>query len=151
MAPAYGLPALKAFLGADPGKKDPEIIIDFRDGPHGGAGVFAGGLLFDGDGGGKPPDGVVFGFFHLADELPGIGGKGFHIPALALGKDGVKGQAGLAGPGDTGEHHHLFFGDVDVDIFEIVFPGPPDNDPVKLFGTRFQTCFLPWPDLWCCC
>ncbi len=47
---AYGLVAFYAGLMADAGEEHPQIVVDFSDGADGGAGIFAGRLLFDGDG-----------------------------------------------------------------------------------------------------
>ena len=51
-----------------------------------------------------------------------------HPPPLALGIDGIKGKAGFAGTAEAGKDHHLISGDGQVYIFQIVFPGTPDND-----------------------
>ena len=102
---------------ADSGPEQAEVVINFRYRTHGGAGVPAGGFLVDGDGGGEAVDVVHIGLFHLAQEHPGVGGEGLHIPPLALGIDGVEGQRGLARPGQAGDDHQLVSGDGHVDIF----------------------------------
>ena len=48
------LAALGAVGHAHPGPEEPEIVVDLRHRPHGGAGVFGGGLLVDGDGRERP-------------------------------------------------------------------------------------------------
>ena len=120
--------ALGAVGRARPGPEQAEIVIDLRDGAHGGAGVFAGGLLVDGDGGGEALDIVHVRLVHLAQEHPGVGGKALHVPPLALGVNGVESQGGLAGAGEARHHHQLVPGDGDVDIFQIVGPGAFDDD-----------------------
>ena len=47
-----------------PGPEQAEIVIDLGDGAHGGAGILAGGLLVDGDGGGEAVD-VVLSLIHI--------------------------------------------------------------------------------------
>ena len=79
--------------------------MNLRHRAHGGAGIFGGGLLVDGDGGGKAVDVVHVRLVHLPQKLPGIGGQGFHISPLSLGVDGVKGQRGFSRTGKPGEDH----------------------------------------------
>ena len=110
VAPAHLLPAPVAVLGSDARIENPEVVVDLGNRPHRGTGVRARGLLFDGDGRGKPADRFVSGFLHLADELPRVGGQGLHVPSLSLGKDGVDGEAGLPGPGHAGEDDELLLG-----------------------------------------
>ncbi len=88
--------ALGAVGRADSGPEQAEVVVDLRHRAYGGPGVPAGGFLVDGDGGGEAVDVIHIGLFHLAQEHPGVGGEGLHIPPLALGIDGVEGQRGLA-------------------------------------------------------
>ena len=114
------LAAVGAVGGAHPGPQQAEVVVDLRHRAHGGAGVFAGGLLVDGDGRGQAVDVVHVGLLHLPQEHPGVGAEALHIAPLALGVDGVKGQRRLAAAGEAGEHHQLVPGDGDVDIFQVV-------------------------------
>ena len=82
---------------ADAGEQKAQIVVDLRDRADGGAGVLAGGLLFDGDGRGESFDGLHVRLFHLLQELAGVGREGFHVAALPFGVDGIEGQGGLAG------------------------------------------------------
>ena len=108
--PFDGLAALWAMGLADAGIEQAEIIVDLRHRAHGGAGVVGGAFLVDADGRGKPLDIVHVGLFHLAQKLPGIGGQGFHIPPLAFGVNGIKGQGGFAAAGKAGEYDQLIPG-----------------------------------------
>ena len=56
------------------------------------------GPLFDGDGRGEPLDQVHVRLVHELQELPGVGGKAFHVAPLPFGVDGVEGEGTLAGP-----------------------------------------------------
>ena len=78
--------------GADAGEENAQIIVDLGDGADGGAGVLAGGLLGDGDGGGQAGDLVDIGFFHLAEKLARVGRKRGNVAALALGVERIEGQ-----------------------------------------------------------
>ncbi len=104
------LAALVTVWLADPGKKEAKIIVDLGDRADGGAGIFAGRLLLDGDGRGQPFDRLHIRLVHLLQELAGIGGKRLHVAALPLGIDGVEGQGRLAGTGNTGDDHQLIAG-----------------------------------------
>ena len=108
-------PALGAVGHADARVHQAQVIVDLGDGAHGGARVAAGGLLVDGDGRGQALDHVHLRLVHLAQELPGVAGQGFHISALALGIDGVEGQGRLSRAGQAGHDDQLVAGKVDVD------------------------------------
>src|SRR3954466_5836024 len=68
--------------------------------------------------------------FHLPEKLPGIGRKRLDIAALALGEDRIEGKRGLAGAGESGENDQFLARDFEIDVLEIVLPGPADDDPV---------------------
>ena len=115
---------------AHPCPQQTQVVVDFGHGTHGGAGVFTGRLLVNGDSGRKAVDVVQIWLFHLAQKHPGVGAQGFHIPALTLGVDGVEGQGRLARTGQAGEHHQLVPGDGQVDVFQVVLPGPFDLNKI---------------------
>ena len=119
---------------ADPGEEQAQVVVDLGHRADGGAGVLAGGLLLDGDGRGKPLDGLHIRLFHLLQELAGIGRERLHIAALPLGVDGVEGQGRLARAGDAGDDHQLVAGDLHVDALEVVLAGAFDDDLVVLHG-----------------
>jgi hypothetical protein len=75
-------------------------------------------------------DQIHIGFFQALKKLPGIGGQRFDIAALAFGIQGVEGQGGFTGPGQTGDHHQLVARQTKADVFEVVLPGPFDIDGV---------------------
>ncbi|OQB04888.1 MAG: hypothetical protein BWY20_00218 [Spirochaetes bacterium ADurb.Bin215] len=39
---------------------------------------------------------INIGFVHSPEELTGIGGQGFYIPALTLGENGIEGEGTLS-------------------------------------------------------
>ncbi len=121
------LAALGAVGDADAGVQQAQVIMDFGHRAHGGAGVVPGGLLVDGDGGRKPFNGVHIRLFHLSQKLPGIAGQALHITPLALGKNGVKGQRGLAGTGQACEYDQFAPGKREADVLQVVLPGAFDN------------------------
>ncbi len=116
---------------AGAGKEEAQVVVDLGHGADGGAGVAAGALLVDGDGGGEALDVVDVGLLHLAEELAGVGGEGLDVAALALGVDGVEGERALAGAGEAGDDDELVAGDVDVDVLEVVLAGAADDDGIE--------------------
>ena len=106
------------------------IVVDLGDGADGGAWVVRGALLVDGDGWREAVDVIDVGLIHLAEELAGVGGERFDVAALALGEDGVEGQAALAAAGEAGDDHQLVARDDDVNIFEVMLAGTTNHNPV---------------------
>jgi hypothetical protein len=122
---------------ADPGEEEPQVVVDLGDRPHGGAGIAAGCLLIDGDGRREALDEVHVGLVHLAQELAGVGGEGLHVAALPFGVDSVEGQGGFPRAGKPSEHNQLFPGDLQIDVFQVVLAGTPDDDIFSTFMTPF--------------
>ena len=112
----------------DPGVEQPEVIVDLGHGAHRRAGVVAGGLLVDGDGRRQAGDLVDVGLVHPAQEHPGVAGQAFDIAALAVGIDGVEGEAGLARPRQPGHDDELFPREGQADVFQVVLPRALDDD-----------------------
>ena len=128
-----------------PGKQQPEVVVDLGDRSHRGAGIVGSGLLIDGNGRRKSFDKVYVRLVHLPQELPGIGRKALHVAPLSLGKDGVKGQGGLARTAQPRQHHQLVAGNVYVDVFQIVLSRALDKNLVSHGIAVFQRFSL---DIW---
>ena len=143
------LPAPGAVGNAHPGPQKPQIVVDLRHRANGGPGAFGSGLLIDGNGGRQALNGVYIRLIHLAQKLPGVGAEALHIPALALGVDGIEGQAGFSGTAEPRKHHHFISGDGHIHIFQVILPGAPDNDlivhslPLWLKLTFFAHAIIP--------
>ncbi len=116
---------------AHPRVQQPQVVVDLGDGPDGRPRVAAGRLLVDGHRRGQPVDEVHVGLVHLAEELAGIRRQRLHVPALALGEDGVERQAGLAGAGQPGEHDHRVPGQVERHVLEVVLARPAHNETIS--------------------
>ena len=114
----------KAVLGAarlaDPRKQEPEVVVDLGDRAHGRAGIVGSGLLLDRNRRRQALDVVDVGFLHHGQELPGVRRQRLDVAALALGVEGVEGQRGLPGAGQTRDHDELVPGDVEIDVLEVV-------------------------------
>ena len=105
-----------------------QVVVDLGHRAHGGARVVAGGLLLDADGGRQALDQVHIGLVQPPQELARIGRQALHIAALALGVQGVEGQAGLARARQPGDHHQPVARNVQVDVLEVVRARTADGD-----------------------
>ena len=112
-----------AVLHAYFGIEQAEIVIHLGHGGHGGFAAAARDALLNGYRRRHAANDVDFRPTKRRQKLPGIGRQAFHIAALPLGKDNVKGQGRFARATEPGDHHELIARNVDVDIFEIVVPG----------------------------
>ena len=131
------LAALGAVGDAHPGPEQTQIVVDLRHRANGGAGALGGGLLVNGNGRGQAVDGIHIRLIHLPQKLPGIGAQALHIPPLALGIDGIEGQTGLSRTAEAGKDHHFVSWNLQIHIFQIIFPGTPDNDLIVHSLPRF--------------
>ena len=112
---------------AHPRVQQPQVVVDLGDRADGRPRVAAGRLLVDRHRRGQPVDEVHVRLVHLAEELPGVRRQRLHVPALALGEDRVEGQAGLARPGQPGEHDQGVPGQVERDVLEVVLAGTAND------------------------
>src|SRR5690606_10110727 len=123
---------------AHPGVQQPQVIVDFRDGAHGGARVVSSGLLLDGNRRRQAFDEVDVGLVHQLQELPRVGRQAFYIAALPFGVQGVERQRGLARAGQARYHHQLVAGQVERDVLEVVGARTPNAYRVHQAFQRFQ-------------
>jgi hypothetical protein len=79
-----------------------------------------GGSLLDGDGRGKPLDGIHIGLPQTFQELARVRRQRRHIATLAFSIEGVKSKRGLAGTRKAGEDDQLIARYIRIDIFEIM-------------------------------
>ena len=115
-------------MAGDARVEEAEVLGDFG---NGGDGRFAGAFgyaLFDGDGKGDALEVVDIGARHLLDELPGIGGHGFHEATLPFGEEDVEGEGGLAGSGNSGEDGERVALDGEVDVLQVVLSCSTDGE-----------------------
>ena len=103
--------AVGAKGAAHAGEQQAQKVVALGGGGDGGAGIAGGVFLADGDGRRDAVDLVDVGLFHALQELAGVGGERFDVAALALGVDGVEGERGFAGAGDTRDHSQLVVGE----------------------------------------
>ncbi|TKS58495.1 MAG: hypothetical protein EWM73_03519 [Nitrospira sp.] len=130
--------ALEAGGTPDTGKKETEVVVDFRHGADRGPGVVAGALLLDGNGRREPFDRIDVGFAHLFEKLTGIGRERLDVPTLPLGIDRIEGQRRLARSAQPRDHDELVPWDRHVDVLEIVLPRPFNDDRVMHQGQDYS-------------
>ena len=73
-------------------EQEAEVVVNLRYGADGRPGVFRGGLLLDGDSGGKSFDTLNFGLTHLFEKLAGVCRETLDVTPLSLCVDGVEGE-----------------------------------------------------------
>ena len=112
----------------DAREQQPKVVVDLGHRADGRPGVAAGTLLIDGDGGRQAVDLVDVRLLHLAQELPRVRRQALDIASLALGVDGVEGEAGLAAAREPGDDRQPVTGHLDRDVLEIVFAGTANDE-----------------------
>ena len=65
---------------------------------------------------------------HPVEELLGVGGQRFDVPALALGVERVERERALPGAGGAGDHGERAVRQVDGDALQVVLAGVDDAD-----------------------
>jgi hypothetical protein len=85
-------------------------------------------FLLDGDSGGDALDGIDEGLVHSVEELPDVGGKGFHIAALAFGVEGMEGERGFPGTGRACDDGEFPERDIEVEASEVVLAATTEGD-----------------------
>ena len=128
--------ATGAESAAGAGVQQPQIIVNFGGGCHRGPRIARGVFLLDGNGRGDAGDFIDVRLFDALQELPRVGGERFDVSPLAFGVDGVESQAGFAGAGDAGDHGDGVVGNVEADVFEIVYTRARNDDGGGLVDDR---------------
>ena len=137
---------LRAVGHADAGVEQAQVVVDLGDRPDRRAGVAGGALLVDRDGGRQALDEVDVGLVHLAQELPGVGRQRLHVPALALGVDGVEGEGRLARARQAREHDQPVARQLQGDVLEVVLTSTADHQLIghgrsyRRHPTRTRVC-----------
>ncbi len=85
-------------LGAELGEEQAQEMVDLRDRGDGRLAAAARHALLDGHAGRQTLDGIHVGFFHLLDELSGVGRHAVEEAPLALGEEDVKGEVDFPDP-----------------------------------------------------
>ena len=128
------LTAFGAVRYSDARPQQSHVVVDLGYRADRGPRVAVGGLLVDGDRRTQSFDEVHVGPVDLAEELPGVGGERLHVAALALGEDGVEGEARLAGSREPGEHDERVARDVQVDVAQVVHAGASNAQHARGVG-----------------
>ena len=119
------------------GKQQLQMVIELGHCAHrGAAGAHRVGLV-NRDRRRHAFDLVHGGLVHAIQKLARVGGEGFHITALAFGKQGVKHQARLARTAGPGHHRELAGADVEVQVFEVMLARTANADNSLGHGWAF--------------
>src|SRR5690606_31883461 len=116
----------RAIRRTHPRVQQPQVIVDFGDGAHGGPWIVARRLLLDGDRRRQALDEVDVGLVHQLQELPRVGRQAFDVAALPFGIQRVEGQRRFARAGQARDDHELVTRQVERDVFEIMGAGTPN-------------------------
>ncbi len=135
--------ALRTVRNTHTGIQKPEIVIYFRHGTDRRPRITVCGLLINGNCGRKSLDALHIRFFHLTQKLPGVGREALHIPSLALRVNRVKGQRALPRSGKAGQHNQFISGNIQINMFQIIFSRAADTDkPARVFLSHQKLFFL---------
>lgn len=85
-------------------------------------------LLVDGNRWRQSFDFVDIRLVHLSQELAGVCRQRLDIPTLALRENRIERQRRLAGAGQAREYDKFVSWDLEIDVFEVVFPCTPNHD-----------------------
>jgi hypothetical protein len=129
--PADRAAALGAVRLAGARVQQPQVVVDLGDRADRRPRVARGGLLVDRDRRRQALDEVDVGLVHLAEELAGVRRQRLDVPPLALGEDGVEGQAGLARAGQPGEHDQAVPRQVEIDATQVVLARAANHQTVS--------------------
>src|SRR5690606_3128417 len=113
---------------ADPGKEQPEMIVDFRLRADRRARIARCGLLLDGDGGSESGDEIGIRLVHPLEELPGIRAEALDVAALPFRINGIEGQRRFPGAGGARDDDQPISRKIEVDVLEVVLASASNDD-----------------------
>ncbi len=122
--------AHRAMRVADAREEQTQVVVDLGHRADRRARVPRSALLVDADRRRQAVDLVDVRLFHLAQELARVGGQALDVAPLALGIDGVEGEARLAASRKAGDHHQPVARKLNGDVLEVVFAGAANNERI---------------------
>ena len=121
---------VRAMGFAHPRKHQPQIIIDLRNGAHGGSRIMRSGFLFNRNRRRQTLDMIDVRFLHNREKLPRIGGQRFHITTLTFGIKRIKRQRRFARTRKPGNNYQFVAGDSNINILKIMSARTPYNNMI---------------------
>ena len=100
--------------------EDFHVVANLGHRADGRARALDGIALLDGDGGRNAFDAIDPRLVHAVEELAGVGGKCFNVPALPFGEQRVKRERAFAGPAQTRDHNEPVAWQIQVEILQVV-------------------------------
>ena len=141
---ALDLVAVRAVRVADAGEEQSQVVVDLGHRADRRPRVAEAPFWSIEMAGERPSICVDVGLLHLAEELPGVGAQALDVAALALGVDGVEGEARLAAPGQPGDDDEPVAREGDRDVLEVVFAGTANEDPDPAASSFSLTESMEW-------
>src|SRR5207249_7676662 len=86
--------------------------------------------LVDGDSGRNSRDRLDLRLVHAVEELPGVGGEGLDVTALAFRVQGVEHQRRLARARHAGDHDQLVERQIEIEALQVVLARATHEDGV---------------------
>ena len=112
----------------DAREEQAQVVVDLGHRADRRARVPRGALLVDADRRRQAVDLVDVRLVHLAQELARVRRQALDVAPLALGIDGVEGEAALARAGQAGDDHQPVAWQFDGDVLQVVFAGAADDE-----------------------
>ena len=127
-----GLTAAGAVLDTQLAVKKPQVVVDLREGGHGGPAPSLAHALLDGHRGRDARHVVDLGAVHDLQVLPDVVRQALEIAALPLCKEDVEGERRFPGTAHARDDDEFVPGDGDREILQVVLAGAPDLDVVPV-------------------
>ena len=135
--PDDGFPAVRTIRNSYPAEDEPKIIVCLRYCADRRTGVVRRPFLFDRYRRRETGDIIDVGFSLNAEKLPGVYGERFDVTALSFRVEGVERQRRFPRTRRTRNDDKFISWNIDVDVFEVVFPCSPNSNPIR------HSCLLP--------
>jgi hypothetical protein len=122
---------------SDPRIKQAEIIVYFGYRSDSRTRILRSGFLINRNRGRQPFDGIDIRLVELPEKHSRIGGQRLDKAAVSLGINGIKRQRGLSRSGKSRQHNQFVTWNIDVNVFQIVYPHTADGNLIRHNSASF--------------
>ena len=112
-------------------KEHTQVVVNLSRGCDGRARIGASAPLFNGNGRRQSLNEIDVRFFHLIQELTGVGRKTLDVAALPFGVESIESQGGFPRPAQAGNYDQFLARNLDLEILEIVLARTTDLDNLR--------------------